>query len=60
MPKIGAILRCEVIYRIVVNEKDDLDMTRAEAVRVRNMITQLLQQRSLVYHKQKRRVNRNR
>ncbi len=45
--KDGEVMRCEVIYRIVVHLKDDLELTRAQAVKLRNQLSALLAARAM-------------
>ena len=47
MLKKGDVKGVTVIYRVVVHEDDDLDLTRAEAVYVRDALTMLLSPKSV-------------
>lgn len=48
------MMKAEVIYRVVQDEKDDLDMTRAEAIRIYQQLRLLLWPRSRVTTKRRR------
>ena len=44
--KKGQIVNVELLYRVVVCDKDDLELTRGEAVYLRDALTALLSTRT--------------